>query len=387
MIKKKLVIVATHPIQYHMPWFRELSKHDDIELTVLFGMLPNAKQQSTGFGKEFSWDIPLTEGYQWQQLDNKSKKPNLSGFAGVDCPGIHDAIKRFSPDAIIITGWHSKLLFQASFAAFRLNLKTIMRGESNAKKPRPWYVKLAHRALLSRFDAFLAIGKSNRQFFIGNGVNRTKILNAPYFIENKRFLEGIAAVDEGLQSIKLPSDNFCFVYAGKLIEKKNVQELLSAFALVQKKYKDCQMMIIGDGELRQQLEAFVKQHKLAVTFCGFVNQRSLPNTYALGDCFLLGSDYDETWGLVVNEAMVCGLPAIVSNRAGSSDDLIIEGETGFVYQYGKPQALASKMIHMLENQQDCKRMGEKAQQHVLENYSVTHSVNATIEALSLLQNS
>lgn len=370
-----------------MPWFRELSKQQSIELTVLFGMLPNAQQQSTGFGKKFSWDIPLTDGYQWLQLDNKSDNPNLSGFAGVDCPGIYQSIKQLSPDAIIITGWHSKLLFQASWAAFRLNLKTIMRGESNAKKPRPWYVSLAHRALLSRFDAFLAIGKSNRRFFLNNGVKQEKIFNAPYFIENQRFLEGIANVDKGLQSIKLPSNDFCFVYAGKLIEKKNVQELLHAFALVKKQHKNSQMMIIGDGELRPELEEYVNHHKLSVTFCGFVNQKSLPNTYALGDCFLLGSDYDETWGLVVNEAMICGLPAIVSNRAGSSDDLIIEGETGFVYQYGKPQDLAQKMTYMLENPHACKVMGKNAQQHVLKHYDVKHSVNATIEVLSFLQQS
>ena len=140
MVGKKLVIVATHPIQYHTPWYRELSTRPELEVTVLFGMLPNSEQQSIGFGTEFSWDIPLTDGYPWQQLENKAHSPNLSTFKGVDCPDVYHALKSISPDAVIITGWHSKLLLQVLWATHRLKIKTIMRGDSNAKKSRPWCI-------------------------------------------------------------------------------------------------------------------------------------------------------------------------------------------------------------------------------------------------------
>ena len=393
MTKSKLVIVATHPIQYHAPWYRELAQQDDVNLIVLFGMLPNAEQQSTGFGTTFSWDIPLTQGYQWQQLENKSANPNLFGFSGVDCPGVYQALKALSPDAIIITGWHSKLLFQALWAAKRLGVKTIMRGESNAKKPRPWYISLAHRLLLTRFHAFLAIGQSNRRFFLNNGVAPEGIFSAPYFIENQRFINDAssdaaasdaAASDAAKPTRQLPSDYFCFVYAGKLILKKNVQELLSAFALSYQVNQRIQMLIIGDGELRDELEAYANKHRLPVSFFGFVNQKALPKTYSLGDCFVLGSDYDETWGLVVNEAMACGLPAIVSNRAGSSDDLIIEGKTGYVYQYGAPQELSEKMLLMAGDKAQAARMGQYAKEHVVDNFNVHITVQATLDALAFI---
>jgi glycosyltransferase involved in cell wall biosynthesis len=387
MLKSKLVVVATHPIQYHAPWYRELAKQDNVDLIVLFGMRPNAEQQSTGFGTTFSWDIPLTEGYQWQQLENKSADPNLFGFSGVDCPGIYQALKQLSPDAITITGWHSKLLFQALWAAKRLGVKTIMRGDSNAKKPRRWYVHLAHRLLLARYDAFLAVGHSNRHFFLNNGVAPQSIFRAPYFIENQRFIDD-ASLDESTDSVEpartLPSDDFCFVYAGKLILKKNVQELLSAFALSYRENQRIQMLIIGDGELRDELETYVAKHQLPVSFFGFINQKALPKTYALGDCFVLGSDYDETWGLVVNEAMACGLPAIVSNRAGSSDDLIIEGKTGYVYQYGATQELSKKMLLMASNKDQVAQMGQYAKEHVVNNFNVQTTVQATLDALAFI---
>jgi len=379
----KVAIATTHPIQYQTPWFQALSQESEISLTVFFGMMPNAEQQSTGFGTNFSWDIPLTDNYNWQLLENIASSPSLSSFSGVDCPKIYNELKHFNPDAIIITGWHSKFLLQTLYAARRLNIPIIMRGESNDKKTRPRYISLLHRILLSQCAAFLAIGKSNTRFFSMNGVRPEKIFDAPYFIENTRFVKGTSSTTNTTRDVD-SVNLFSFIYAGKLIEKKNVQELLEAFALTYKNHDSIQMIVIGDGELKTELKNFVAKHRLPVTFCGFVNQKSLPETYALGNCFLLGSDYDETWGLVVNEAMACGLPAIVSNRAGCSDDLIIEGKTGFTYQYGNPKELSKKMNLMIENKDKAREMGIAAQQHVLEHYDVKISTQATMNALRFL---
>ncbi len=384
--KTRLVIIATHPIQYHAPWFRELAKKKQIDLTVLFGIIPNAEQQSVGFGKQFSWDISLRDGYYSECLDNVAENPNLSSFSGIDCPSVYSELKRISPDIVVLTGWHSKLLIQSLFATQRLRIKTIMRGESNAKKQRPWYVRLAHRILLSRCHAFLSIGKSNTQFYTDNGINANAIFNAPYFIDNSRFINDIPKKITATPLTEHQSGEFCFIYAGKLIEKKNVKELLTAFQLCYATHQNTQLLIVGDGELKQKLEKEAQSKGLPVNFLGFVNQKSLPSTYTLGDCFLLGSDYDETWGLVVNEAMVCGLPAIVSNRAGSSDDLIIDGKTGFVYQFGDPEELSRKMIYMIENQEKARLMGTRAREHVTENYNVHVTVDATIDAINYLNN-
>ena len=351
---------------------------------MLFGMMPNAEQQSTGFGQNFAWDIPLTDGYQWQQLDNKSDAPNLSGFSGIDCPTVYQVIKDHNPDAIILTGWHSKLLLQTLWAALRLNIKTIVRGDSNAIRPRRWYVRLLHAVFLRRFDAFLTVGKSNRLFFLNNGINTNLLFSAPYFIENQRFIDGALISRTDSKKTTLTEAHFCFLFAGKLVNTKNIQELLTAFKMTHEHNNKCQLMIVGDGDLRPELEAFTQQHGLPVIFTGFVNQSVLPSTYSQGDCFVLSSD-NEAWGLVVNEAMVCGLPAIVSNRVGACDDLIIEGQTGFMYPCGSPEALAQKMIYMVENRGIAKKMGQKAQQHILDNFGVKHTVQATLDALTFLR--
>jgi len=379
-----VVIVATHPIQYHSPWFRELSKVSRLNVTVLFGMMPSAQQQSVGFNTDFSWDIPLTDGFQWQLLENTSEQPDLSNFKGIDCPSIGKHLNDLEPDFLIITGWQSKYLLQATYAAWRQGIRMIVRGESNAKKSRPLPIRLLHRLLLRRFSAFLAIGSSNRQFYLNNGVRPDKIFSAPYFVENKRF----TSISDGSNAnpflTEVPSDHFCFIYSGKLIEKKNVIELLVAYAELSQQADKIHLIIVGDGTLRASLERYAEQHKLSITFCGFVNQSVIPNIYAAADCFLLASDYDETWGLVVNEAMVSGLPAIVSNRAGSSEDLVIEAHTGYVYPYGDTAALAAKMALVCNQPDHAKQMGVNARQHVLEHFNVEKTVDATCQVIDYL---
>lgn len=379
-----VVIAATHPIQYHSPWFRELSKVSHLNVTVLFGMMPSARQQSVGFDTDFSWDIPLTDGFQWQVLENVSEQPNLSNFKGIDCPSIGGHLNDLKPDFLIITGWQSKYLLQATYAAWRHGIKMIVRGESNAKKSRPLSVRLLHRLLLGRFSAFLAIGSSNRQFYLDNGVHPEKIFSAPYFVENKRFMS--ISDDSSANSLlaKIPSDHFCFIYSGKLIEKKNVIELLVAYAELSQKTDKIHLVIVGDGALRASLESYAEQYRLSITFCGFVNQSVIPSLYAVADCFLLASDYDETWGLVVNEAMVSGLPAIVSNRAGSSEDLVIEAQTGYVYPYGDTAALSAKMALVCNQPERSKQMGINAKQHVLKHFNVEKTVDATCQAIDYL---
>ena len=76
---------------------------------------------------------------------------------------------------------------------------------------------------------------------------------------------------------------------------------------------------------------------------GFLNQTELGEAYAIADCLVLPSDYPETWGLVVNEALATGLPCVVSDAVGCAPDLIRDGESGYVYPLGNVEALAAAL--------------------------------------------
>ena len=77
----KLAIIASHPIQYYAPLFKVLSK--EIELKVFYCHNPSAEEiGKDGFGKAFEWDVDLLDGYEYEFLENHSKKPSLSDFNG-----------------------------------------------------------------------------------------------------------------------------------------------------------------------------------------------------------------------------------------------------------------------------------------------------------------
>ena len=78
--RKKIAVVATHPIQYQVPWFQLLAAQEQVHLRVYYSLLPDQNLQGAGFGIPFEWDIPMFEGYEWEVLPSASKAPSLQGF-------------------------------------------------------------------------------------------------------------------------------------------------------------------------------------------------------------------------------------------------------------------------------------------------------------------
>jgi glycosyltransferase involved in cell wall biosynthesis len=120
-----------------------------------------------------------------------------------------------------------------------------------------------------------------------------------------------------------------FLYAGKLKSKKAPDLLINAFLSLGEENID--LVICGNGELEIKLKSLASGNS-NIHFLPFQNQQEMPIIYRIGDVFVLPSrGPGETWGLSVNEAMACGLPAVISRNCGCYPDLIVEGETGFTF--------------------------------------------------------
>jgi glycosyltransferase involved in cell wall biosynthesis len=105
----------------------------------------------------------------------------------------------------------------------------------------------------------------------------------------------------------------------------------------------------------------IARHQLPVTLTGFLNQSEIVSAYAASDCLTLPSDHGETWGLVVNEAMACGLPAIVSDQVGCGPDLVTPGETGAIFPFGDWSALAESLCRAAADPTELQRQGVAAE--------------------------
>jgi len=386
----RVAIVTSHPIQYQAPWFRALARETEIE--VLFCHRQSASEQAAaGFDHAFEWDIPLLDGYPSRWLQNVSRQPGVDVFGGCDTPGLAETLARGRFDACIVNGWYLKSYVQAIRASWRLGIPVLVRGDSHLGGRRSRLKSAAkylpYRWFLTRIDAHLYVGRANRAYLEHYGVGDDRLFFTPHFIDNERFEVTAAAARESGAVERLraewagPGDSTVFLFAGKLIDVKRPGDLLTAMSALRAQGRRVSAVFVGSGPLEGALRALAARQQLPVTFVGFRNQSEIPICYAAADCLVLPSDR-ESWGLVVNEAMACGKPAVVSDAAGCAADLIEEGQTGFTYPAGDVQALARRMAAMSDLLANARQRVEQAVANVIDRYTCGAAVAGTLAGLA-----
>jgi glycosyltransferase involved in cell wall biosynthesis len=395
--RTRLLIASSHPIQYHSPLFRQLSDDPVIDADVLYLTLPSAETQGLGFGKAFTWDVPLLDGYRWHQASSGRGLGITSGYRGVWLrhPGRELGWGPYGdrPSVLLLTGWHFLGLVQLFIAAKLSRIPVLLRMDSNDFRPRPWILNLIYRVLFMGVDGVLTVGSANARWCRLNGIPSSRMVPSPHFVDNSYFLNRATTfrlqTNELRTRWQIPLDAFCFLFAGKFQPKKRPQDLLDAFALVQAQGiilgRPLHLLMVGTGEMEASCRSQAAALKLPISFVGFLNQSEIPSAYAVSDCLVLPSDHGESWGLVVNEAMACGLPAIVSDLVGCAEDLVHPGVTGDVVPCANPKALAQSLIAMAANPERAARMGEKARELVLTKYTTEAAAEGIREGLLLLR--
>jgi glycosyltransferase involved in cell wall biosynthesis len=382
----KVRLGTTHPIQYQVPWFRALAQRPELALEVGFAWIPDQAAQGTGFSVPFSWDVPLLDGYEWIELQRRAGAPRLSDFRGLRLR--HAGRWLRGADALIVTGWNSLALVQLSIAAKRMGVRLLARGDSKRDRPRG-ALRFAALALWTRcFDAFLFVGDQNRRFYEALGIPARRLFPAPHFVDNERFASAAEKARPNRERVRdgwgAGPNDVVALFVGKLIAEKNVAELLRAAALARVEVPGLRLVMVGDGAMRGELERLDRELGTQARWHGFANQGALPELYAAADLLVLSSA-SESWGLVVNEAMACGLPAVVSDRVGCAPDLVLPGRTGEVYPSGSPRDLADRLRRLAVDGELRRSEGAAAARHVFDRHSVERAVEGTIDALRSLR--
>jgi len=228
--------------------------------------------------------------------------------------GVNRELNRSQPDFIYIDGWESPAFFMAARLARRQH-KTVIFGYRSTLASHRFNNILVNRIRALVFtlaDYIVTAGEASTQAVLAMGIAPEKIITLFNPVDVSWF-------DQFASSHRTPiTPGHKFLYVGRLIELKNISALLQAFYSIRQGSDT--LTIAGDGEQATELKELARTLKISdsVHFLGHKDQEELASVYATSNTLILPST-NEVWGLVVNEALACGLQAIVSDKCGVAE--------------------------------------------------------------------
>ena len=269
------------------------------------------------------------------------------------------------PGVVVVPGWASPAAWGAMHWCLQNRVPMVCLSESTAwDEPRIGWKEWIKKKLVGLFSAALVGGERHRDYLTKLGMPAQRIFLGYDAVDNAYFHSRAQAVrsdaDKMRRHYNLPQDYF--LASARFVEKKNLPRLLEAYALYRTSCgTPSSLVLLGDGPLRSVLESKKDALDLRdhVVMPGFKQVADLPAYYALARAFIHPSTI-EPWGLVVNEAMACGLPVLVSNRCGCAPELVRDGVNGFTFDPLDVDEMARQMARVSASDFPRDAFGEKS---------------------------
>lgn len=331
---KKIAYVLSHPIQYQYPLLKKLSTSNKFELNTFFLSDHSVKDYfDKDFGKKIKWNINILSGYNFTFLKNYFNKNKISFFSPIVLDKKIFEILKY--DYIWFHGYaHYIQLFLLILCLF-FKKKYLLRLESNlVSTNRNFFKDIFIKIIIKKAFKILYIGSLNKEYYLEFGAKLDQLFFVPYTVDNDYFLSKKKKFNKVKikKSLNLNEDIPIILFSGKLIKRKQPHLLLEeclSLMKIQKFY----LIFLGEGDLKQSMINLSKNksQKKYIRFCGFINIDKISDYYSLSDIFILPS-LQETFGLVMNEAMLHANVIVSSKFVGSYRDFINENYNGFTFE-------------------------------------------------------
>jgi glycosyltransferase involved in cell wall biosynthesis len=369
--RKRIAFVISHPIQYFAPLYQRLARRDDVEIKAFFTWHAGDRAiHDRGFGQSIAWDVPLTEGYDFELVPNVAPDPGTYGFFGLRNPALLDRVISWRPDVVHISGWawlsHLRLLR----ALHRRGVPTLFYGDSHLLDGGRRGVRAAIKAALLRRvyswpTGVLFVGTANRDYFERFGVPSEKLYPCPHSIDVHRFGDSSARLEQKASAwrseLGISPEQKVLLFAGKFEAKKRPVELMRA---LQQQGSSILLVMVGGGPLQAEIDTIARADPSRFRVLPFQNQSRMPVVYRLADLFVLPSAYGESWGLAVNEALACGRPVIVSDRVGCARD-VVDATCGQIFRWNDWSDFGKAVNELFKNPNKLANMRRSAADRVL----------------------
>ena len=339
--------------------FHRLGPYHFARLRAAGRLLPIVAIESSGVDETYAWDL-VSGADQFERVTLFERADAQSLQAAKVVNRVCSALARVQPAVLVIPGWSDSVALGALQWSVQNRVPSIIMSESTAwDEKRAWWREWIKRRVVALCSAALVGGSPHADYMRQLGMARDMVFWGYDAVDNDYFSAKAEEVRSQRSEVRgqfgLPERYF--LASARFVKKKNLPRLIQAYAryrkLAQKqevRSPTCDLwslVLLGDGPLKPALCYLISDLSLhaSVLLPGFKQYADLPTYYALAGAFVHAST-TEQWGLVVNEALASGLPALVSNRCGCAQDLVREGVNGFTFDPCNVEELAALMLRI-----------------------------------------
>lgn len=381
--KMRVAIVTPSLASYRVPVFNRLQEIPGLELQLIFG---------DGMESARGWDLSLGDlQFNYTLLPTvalplRTLRGDLTAFHW--SPDLWNYLNRQKFDLVVSLGWTMPNTFLVRLNGKLHHRAVVLWDESIPHTPgrlKKFLLPLLKKYLGS-FDGYLAASHGCIEYMVQMGAPRARVFLMPQLTDNAFYAAHAALYRVQRDALKREvgiQTRQVILYVGQLTPRKNVLQLLEAFREIARTRHDVSLLLVGEGTLQAELMARREEFGLQDRVCiePFVAQAVLPQYYALADVFVLPSLYD-TFGVVVAEAMACGLPIVTTDTVGAASSIVVDGVNGLVVEHGNRQALAQALEKILADDALRARMGA-ASERIIATWDVERMAQNFINLLAL----
>lgn len=222
---------------------------------------------------------------------------------------------------------------------FFLNERLFKRGVLKLADRRLWQQALINLASRNKRTYILCLGSYVAKDFELIGFERGKSFKFGYFPA------------QTLSKPKERSDNFCVVWAGRMIDWKRPIFAMKIAKRLKQKDADIRFIMVGDGKYFEKAKHYATKYRIEVEFTGIQPNEVVRKYMRDADVFLITSNRREGWGAVINEALSEGTPVVSSTAIGGAGFLIEDGKNGFLFKTHSARDAAERISQIYDGSQ------------------------------------
>lgn len=326
----RLAILTMDISHFEVPLFRHYAESEEIELKVFYINPVKTHQFDSEYNQKIDWGYNLLNGYNSYQVRDAFELEKASKDWGTEVFLLYGYAWRGAPGIILRNWWHGRPQVHRGTLNYHLSPLHPIKGQ---------LMRPLARWLLRLFDAHHYGGAYSRKVLLDAGVNEGSLFFIPYSIDTPHFLAAVDNLDNiGLaQKIRTDlgwqSDNQVILFIAHHNWIKGPDIAMAIFAEVARSNPKARFLIVGSGRMTDDMKTFAHNNlrKSSYHFAGFIPSSETVPYYLACDLVICTSRY-ETWARMVNEAMLCRRPCVVSRVVGAAGGLVEDGRNGFVIE-------------------------------------------------------